>query len=197
LNNFDAELIKSKKNTELEEINQLMPEVFEAFNLIPKRDDSREEDIKSLEGHHEIPYKSKDPNISISENNSNRSMFSIGGSFHDNISNPCIANKSNESNNEDDPNGAPGKFNTVKAYVSKRQSDDDNLGAKAPDMKDLQKKSLIFELAKFEEIKSPIIDEVKEKYENTPKSKKDGNPLTSFDKKFKLNKGEKLLDSFT
>ena len=84
-----------------------------------------------------------------------------------------------------------------KVLFNKRQSDNERLNSKAPAIKDLVKRSSIFELAKFEEIKSIVIEEEKEKCESTPKDKKDGNPLTSFEKKFNLNKGERLVDSFT
>lgn len=184
-------------NSEIEEINQLMPEVFEEFDLIPKKDDSHEEDIKSTEGIHGVPYKSKEPVLTMSENNSCPSQISVGGSIRDNISSPCIRNRSSGSHEEDDHIVTPSVIKPEKVLGNKRQSDDEQLNSKAPAVKDMIRKSTIFELAKFDEIKSTIIEEEKEKYENTPKDKKDGNPLTSFEKKFKLNKGEKLLDSFT
>lgn len=65
-------------------------------------------------------------------------------------------------------------------------------------VQDPAKKSSPFKLVKFKEINSSIIDEEKERFEQSTNDKKEEDEnASSFEKKFGLQKGEKLVDSFT
>lgn len=69
LNSYDIQLVETKKNAELKQVNQLIPELFQEFDLIPQYE-HQEEDANSHEGHFLKPYKTKEPSLNLSENNS-------------------------------------------------------------------------------------------------------------------------------
>jgi hypothetical protein len=69
LTEFDADFLISQKAAEIEATNQIFPEFFEELDLINRSIEDQPEDIKGLEGRHQIPYKTREAS-SMSENNS-------------------------------------------------------------------------------------------------------------------------------
>jgi hypothetical protein len=201
LDSFDAESFWNRKNNELEESSKLISGIVEELDLIPvEEDDEVPENLKGFEGLHQIPYKSKEP-VCLSETNSCPSHFS-GNDFKtfrhysDNLGIQKDSSGSQE-NSGDSPDD-------IKVVGLRRSSFDKqpqrmslNVFKSATCLDTLRDSP--FKKIKFDEIESKIINKGKEKLEETKqKDKKDveGN-LTSFEKKFTLEKEEILIDSYT
>lgn len=192
INNFDIEHAKFKKNRELQEINQLMPEIFNEFDLLSTYE-NQEEDIKSIEGGHKLPYQTKKLSLNLSDNNSHKSNFS------DDISNDThqITENNIKPKEETKQDHLPNSGKTLSNDITKIEKSRSNPEASV--LNDLERKSTLFHLEKFQDLKSDIFKEEQEYYnENTQEENKTTESNTStFEKKFKLSKGEKLIDSFT
>lgn len=206
LTEFDADFLISQKAAEIEATNQILPEILEELDLINRSIEDQPEDIKGLEGRHQIPYKSKEPS-SMSENNSWPSQISESESnkaivpFKETL--PHFKSVEVGVDREDIMNASPGTSTPIKNrkttydFDSRRSQLKDFKSASAV-VEDPAKKASPFKLVKFKEINSSIIDEEKERFEQSTNDKKEEDENTSsFEKKFGLQKGEKLVDSFT
>lgn len=201
LESFDAESFCIRKNTELEESSKLISGIVEELDLIPIwEEDERPEDLRGFEGLHQIPYKSKEP-VCLSETNSCPSHFS-GNDFKtlrynsDNLEMQKESSASQE-NSADTPEEIKVVGGRRKSFEKQTQRMSLNAFKSATCLDTVRDSP--FKKIKFDEIESKIINEGKEKLEETKlKDKKDieGN-LTSFEKKFTLEKGERLIDSYT
>jgi hypothetical protein len=189
LNNFDPETVKKQKNKELEEINSLMPELFEEFDLIDKNHEEREEEIFSIEGSVKAPYQTKHPSVSMSENNS-VSGLSVGS--HDGgKSGPFDKGSSGSEESKR-------YLEVVKVAAGRPTVGHKPKRQRKSNFQDFDHSSALFQYVKFNEIKSEIISEEKKKNkENLKEAREQEGNLTSFEKKFSLEKGERLIDSFT
>lgn len=198
LTSFDVEIIKTKTKADLDSYSQIIPELLEGLDLIPKTDhEERPDEIKGGEGIHQVPYKTKEP-YSLSDNNSALSQLSANGSNKNVRHGGSVLEELKKANSSSE--GSEGVKSANAEHLERNFSRNTKMDFKSKSMNfDDEEPPTPFKLVKFREVTSDIIDEVKERMnDNDSTSKKDlDGDLSAFEKKFTLNKGEKVIDSFT
>ena len=142
VNNFDAEHVKLKKNAELKEINQLVPEIFNEFDLLPKYDD-QEEEVKSIEGGHKVPYDTKKQSSTISDNNSLKSGSGSNSASKTSPENNIETKEETKGENSPTKNRNENSPDCLTGSEKNREI----IGASVIDV--LERKSVLFQLVKF------------------------------------------------
>jgi len=209
LSKYDAETIVRKNTTELGETSLMLSEIVEELDLIPIDEDSvGQENFKGFEGKPRMPYVSKEKK-SVSETNSCPSQISgndlKGLASSDKNIDEIKRNSSSSHENSDESDLLANSQGRPRVESFDKDPKRNHLSAmKAQSYIDgpITRESTTFQKIHFKEIMSTIIDEEKEKFSEKKKESnnivkdQDGN-LSSFEKKFMLEKDERLIDSFT